>query len=302
MITVLTGENSFEIERALKQIARDFSGDIEKIDGTELQLSQIPDILMGVSLFAVARTIVVNGLSANKTIWPVFGDWITRLSPDINLILVEPKLDKRTATFKVLKDKAEIKEFSLWADRDTDKAEKWLMVEANNLGIKLDRKLAQFLVERIGIDQWQLFHALQKLSVVDDISIDVIKDIIDANPTENVFNLFETALHGDIGGVKQAIGILESSEDVYRLSALLSAQAFQLAAIASADKTDNIAKDFGIHPFVVSKLTPIAKRLRSSGVAKLISIFVEADEDMKSSKAEPWMMIERALIKAATIS
>jgi DNA polymerase-3 subunit delta len=301
MITVLTGENSFEIDRALKQIARDFNGDIEKIDGSDLQLNQLPDVLMGSSLFSTARTVVIKGLSDNKSIWPVFGDWIPRLSSDINLILVEPKLDKRTSTFKALKDKAAITEFVVWSDRDIDKAERWTTDEAKTLGIKLDKKITRFLVERVGVDQWQLFHALQKLASVDEISIEAIKDIIEPNPIENVFNLFEAALRGDADELKQMIRTLELSEDAYRLFALLSSQAFQLAAIASAEKTDNVAKDFGIHPFVVSKLTPIARKIGDSGIAKIIVIFAEADDDMKISKAEPWLIVERALIKIVNI-
>lgn len=301
MITVLTGENSFEIDRALKQIARDFNGEVERIDGNDLQLSRLPDILMGSSLFATARTVIINGLSANKSIWPVFGDWMPRLSSDINLILVEPKLDKRTTTFKTLKNQVTIKEFLPWTDRDYDKAEKWVIIEAEALGIKLDKKITQMLVQRVGLDQWQLFHALQKLTAVDEITIDVIKDIIEPNPTENVFNLFDAALRGNADELKQMLQILELSEDVYRLFALLSSQAFQLAAVASADKSDNVAKDFAIHPFVVSKLSPIANRLGESGASKIITIFAEADDDMKISKAEPWLLVERALIKVANI-
>src|ERR1035437_6433304 len=100
MITVLIGENTFEIQRALDLIARDFDGKVEKIDGSNLQLSQLPDILMGVSLFAMSRTVVIRNLSENRAVWPVFGDWLSKISDDIHLILAESKPDKRTATYK----------------------------------------------------------------------------------------------------------------------------------------------------------------------------------------------------------
>jgi DNA polymerase III delta subunit len=94
---------------------------------------------------------------------------------------------------------------------------------------------------------------------------------------------------------------LEQTEDVYRLTALLSSQAFQLLAVASAGKDDNVAKDFAVHPYVVSKLSPIAKRIGKSGASKIIAVFVELDDDMKLSRAEPWLLVERALIKVANI-
>jgi DNA polymerase III delta subunit len=301
MITLLTGENYFEIERALAVIADGFDGRVEKFEGSDLQLSQLPDILMGASLFATARTIIVKNLSENKVIWPVLGDWLPRVSDDINLVLVEPKPDKRTTTFKTLKKSVTIREFMPWTDRDVIMAEKWVMAESKTMGFELDKTCAQFLVRRVGVDQWALYHALEKLSSVDFISVDVIKNIVDANPTENVFNLFETAIRGDVDELRYAIKILEQTNDSYQLFALLSSQVFQLAAVAYADKNDNVAKDFAIHPFVVSKLTPIAKRIGNSGVAKIVTIFADADADMKTSRAEPWLIVEMALVKVANI-
>lgn len=301
MITLFIGENSFEIERALIDIAKNFDGNVERINGSELQLSQIPDILMGVSLFATSRVVIIKNLSENKTIWSVFGDWLPRISDDIHLVMIEPKPDKRTITFKAIKNSATVKEFQVWSDRDVMKAEKWVIDESKKLGIKLDNKNSQTLVRRVGVDQWQLFHALEKLALVDVVSDEIIKDIIEASPVENVFELFETALRGDVKKLKSMLQILEQSEDVYRLSALLFTQAFQMAAISEAEKSDNVTKDFGIHPYVASKLESIAKRVGKSGVVKIVKIFAQADDDMKLSRAEPWLLIERSLFKIATL-
>ena len=301
MITLITGENSFEVERALASIADSFDGNVERIDGSDLQLTQLPDILMGVSLFAIARTVVIRGLNTNKPIWTVFGDWLPRISDDIHLVLVEPKPDKRMTTYKTLIKTAKVMEFHPWSDRDSTLAEKWVTAESKTMGIDMDKVSVQFLVRYVGVDQWALYHALEKLASVDSVSVEVIKNIVEPNPTENVFNLFETALRGDVNELREMLSTLELSQDVYQLFALLSSQVFQLAAVAHAAKTDNVAKDFAIHPFVVSKLTPIAKNLGKSGVAKIVTIFAAADDDLKLSRAEPWLLVERALIKVANI-
>lgn len=301
MITLLLGENSFEVERALNGIIDSFSGNVEKIEGSELQVSQLPDIFMGVSLFADKRLVVIRNLSENKSVWPVLGDWTDKISDDIHLVLVDPKPDKRTSTYKTLQKSADVHEFMQWSDRDTAVAEKWVAVEAEKKGLQLNKKLIQTLVQWVGIDQWQLFYALEKLSLTDDISEESIKNIIEPNPVENVFNLFETALRSDTKNLMEMLKTLEQTEDVYRLTALLSSQAFQLLAVASAGKSDNVANDFAIHPYVVSKLTSIAKRIGKSGASKIIGIFTELDDDMKLSRAEPWLLVERALIKVANI-
>jgi DNA polymerase III delta subunit len=301
MTTLLFGDNSFEIQRAVEKIINDFDGEVEKIDGSKLQSAQLPDILMGTSLFSFKRTLVIRDLSENKVVWPVFGEWLSKISDDINLVLVEHKLDKRTATFKILKNNYDVKEFQPFSERDWLIAEKWVASEADKHGIEMSKKCVQVLVQRVGIDQWRLISALEKLALVDTITVDVIYDIIDANPIENVFNLFEIALRGDIEKLINTIRILEKSEDVFRLCALLSSQAFQLAVVVSASKNDNVVKDFGIHPYVLSKLSLIAKRLGKSGVSEIVSIFTELDDDLKLSKADPWLLVERALIKITNI-
>lgn len=302
MITVLTGENSFEVNHALQEIVRGFDGVAEKVDGSELSLKQIPDLLMGGTLFASNRLVVARGLSENKAVWPNFADWLPRVSDDIHLVLVEPKLDKRTKTYKDLQKIAKVTEFAAWSERDTSKAEQWVAGEARALDIDIDNASVRLLVQRVGADQWLLHHALQKLAVLDRITPEVITEVIDANPMENVFDLFESALRGNASRVKQMIQTLELTEDPYRLFGLLSGQAFQLAALAVAGDKPNteIAKDLGVHPYGLGKLATYANKMGRVGAKKVITVFAEADTAMKTSAAEPWLLIERALMKVST--
>lgn len=302
MTVLLTGENSFEIERELQRITNEFQGRAEKIDGSELELKHIPDLLMGSSLFAEKRLVVIKNLSDNKAVWADFGEWLPKVSDDIELVLVEPKPDKRTKTFKDLQKRAEVKEFKPWGERDSRIAGDWAIEEAKRMGVTLSRPLARQLIERTGVDQWRVFHGLEKLTVLDDISAGTIEQIIDSNPTENIFQLFETALHSDAKKLHAMLRTLELSEEPYQVLALLSSQAFQLAVLAASDKASaQVAKDIGAHPFVLSKLAPHASRLGRAGVRRVIMAFGEADEAMKTSAIEPWAAIERALLKVATV-
>jgi DNA polymerase III delta subunit len=299
MITVLIGENSFENERKTSRLVDVFGEAVEKIDGAELQRHQLPDLLMGATLFASKRLVVIKNLSDNKSLWSELETWLGRISDDIHLVLVDEKPDKRTRTFKVLQKVADIHESKIWSDRDALKAEQWVVQEAKALGVSLDKKIAHLLVARVGVDQWSLFRALEKLALVDTVTGNVVESIIEANPTENVFNLFEAALKGNRSKVIQMLQTLRLSEDPYRLFGLMSGQVFHLLALTAAEDTNTVAKDFGVHPFVISKLTPFAAKLGKSGVKKVFAAFVEADSGMKTSAADPWLLIERALLKVA---
>lgn len=301
MITLLTGENSFEIDRATRMIANNFSGQPEKYDGAELAANQLPDLFMGATLFASERLVIIKSLAENKQLWDSLTDWLPRINSDIHLVLIDAKPDKRTKTYKELVKVANVKEFKLWSDRDTSLAQKWLTEEAQQQGVKLDQTSARLLVGRVGLDQWDLWNALQKLAVVDEVSPQLIEELIDANPRENVFNLFEAALRGDAEKVSAMLRTLEVTEDPYMVFGLLSGQAFQLSALMHAEKpASEVAKDLGAHPFALSKLEPHAKK-RKNDDAHIIAIFADADNAMKTSGGEPWLLIERALIKVATL-
>lgn len=302
MITLLTGENSFELKRALDKCELAFVGVAEKFDGTDLELSQLPDLLLGATLFADKRMIIVKNLSENKSLWEVLPEWLGRVSDDTHVVLVEPKPDKRTKTFKDLKKYANVSEFANWGDRDTALAEKWVMTEAEVLGITLDKKCVQLIVERVGLDQWQLYHALQKLSVLDVVSPEIIDDVIDAAPSENVFNLFDAALRGDRQKVARMLSALQQVQDPYMTFGLLSSQCFQLAVLTATEKSVNdIARDIGAHPYALGKLAPHAKKIGPESVLKITKYFAEADTAMKSSGADPWVLIEEALIKVTNL-
>ena len=303
MITVLTGDNSFEVTRALGQIIDGFSGEAERIDGSELDLKQLPDLVMGATLFASERLVIIKQLSDNKAIWSTFHEWLGRVSPDVHLVLVEPKLDKRTVTYKDLQKVATISEHKAWTERDTAKAEQWVAQEASRMGCVIDTQSIRVLVQRVGVDQWPLYQALQKLIVLDEITPASIAEHIEANVAENVFDLFESALKGNGAKIKQMIETLSLNEDPYRLFGLLSGQAFQLAALAVAGDRQgaDVAKDLGVHPYGLGKLATYARRLGRSGTKKVVAAFAEADASMKTSATDPWLLIERALMKTINI-
>lgn len=302
MITVLYGENNFEVTRAVNKIVAAFDGQPEKIDGQVLDPRQLPDLLMGSTLFASKRLVIIRNLADNKPCWEALQAWLSKLSDDITIVLIEEKLDKRTKTYKELQKYAAIHEYKLWNERDAQVAEKWVIDEAKSLGFLLDAKSARLLVQRVGLDNWALYRSLEKLAVLNEVTPKTIGEYIDAHPTENVFNLFETALQGKPEKVKEMLTVFRLAEEPYKLFGLLSGQAFQLAALVMSDKTSTeVAKDVGAHPFAVGKMAPYAKRLGKGGVRSIVAAFADADHGMKTSSAEPWLLIERALIKTASI-
>lgn len=299
MITWLVGDNSFEIREALKEREAAFSGTAEYVDGVSLTLAQLPDILMGISLFSTDRLVIIQDITTNTGLWQQLPDWLPRVNDDIHIVFVDTKPDKRTTSYKTLKQAADFHEFPSWTDRDYAKAEQWVGKRATSQGMTLSPAVSRHLVQRVGLDQWQLAHALDTLSLLDTITPETIDTIVPPNLSENIFQLFETALEGKSSQVARMVDTLSLQEDPYALFALLSSQVLTLAAVTYADDSADPTKEFGIHPFVASKLVRHGKRLGAHRVGEIVELFARTDADMKRSKAEPWLLIERSLFQIA---
>lgn len=110
MIKVFYGDDRV---RAKQEIERLLGDDHETLDGESLSPADLPSIFYGTSLFTPNRHILIRDYTANKTIYDQLTNY---LNTPHTVILFEAKLDKRTTTYKDLKDKIEFREFKLPPD------------------------------------------------------------------------------------------------------------------------------------------------------------------------------------------
>lgn len=300
MIYLLTGENSFEVDRELKKIIASFGGEVETVDGSELTPERMPSLLAGQTLFATQRLVVIKYLSENTSLWNTAEKWLANADDAAEIILVEGKLDKRLGTYKWLKRHADVREFPAWTNRDTNRAEEWARGEAKKLGLTLTHALARKLVARTGPDQWRIFHSLEKLLLAGEVNEAVIDAVVEPHPEENVFGLIETALKQDTVKLADQIAMVRQTEDAYMVFSLIASQLLQLMALASTDKPPSVvAKDTGAHPFVLTKLAPYAKRLGKSQAGTIVKRAALTDKQMKSTSTDPWVLVEQLLLDIA---
>lgn len=311
MITLLIGENSLLIKREIDRLEASSGLEAERYDGESLSSDKIPELIMGGTLFATKRFVVVNELSASREAWDYLAEIAGQVSEDIHLVLVEPSPDKRTRTYKALQKEATVKEFKFWTERDAKEAERWIIKEAESRKITLDREAATLLVKRslvqaekgpALIDQWRLLGQLDKLSVLEKIDVQSVEKYTEGQPIESVFSLLETSIRGDSSRLRSLLDNLKVTEDPYKIFGLLSSQAFQVAALASSEQSsEQTSRLLGFNPYVVRSIAPLSKKLGRRGSAAAIDMLVEADESMKNSTASPWLAIERALVKISKI-
>lgn len=296
MISLLYGENDFELKKYLRKLISDFAdkNSIEKIDSDNITADNLADLLSGVSLFSASRLVIIYDASSNKDVWEKLVDYI---QTDTQLILVESSPDKRTKTFKQLQKQATVTEFKNKTDAEL---KNWLLSEAKSINLQISSSLAEKIINRAGSDQWKLTFALQKLAQLDEIDEQAIIDHIEPSAQSNVFALIDASLSRAPAKVHELVNEVSVTEDPYYFFGLFSSQMFQLVTLASSDKKPaEVASDLGVHPYPLQKLSSISRQLNEKDLKKIAAIVAECDDQIKRSGAEPWLLIEQALLKIA---
>ena len=108
MIKVFYGDDRV---RAKAEITK-FLGtkDYEIIEGADLAPADLPSIFLGNSLFTDTRAILIRDFTANR---PVYEQLPEYLNTPHQIAILDAKIDKRSATYKFLKDQIEFQEFTL---------------------------------------------------------------------------------------------------------------------------------------------------------------------------------------------
>ena len=178
MIKIFTGDDR---KAAGNEIKKFLGENYEIIDCADLTPNDLPQIFKGTTLFDSHRRILLRDFTANTNIYP---EIIKYLDTPHDIILLETKLDKRTTTYKDIKDQIEIKEFKLppktdpraifdiykVAKRDSKKAVEMLKkIEPEEDPIKFTGLLVSQAIKdfqaRQGIKEKQILKDLSRLDI-----------------------------------------------------------------------------------------------------------------------------------------
>lgn len=295
MIYLLTGDNTFGIEQQLKKRIAGYDGEVERIDGSELSIERLPDLLSGVTLFSAKRLVVLRNVSQNKLVWAALLDWLER-GVENDIVLVEPSPDKRTKTYKWLEKNADV---FVAKELQPREALQWVMAEAKQQNIDLTERVAEFFIDYVGNDQWRLSSEMAKLALdTAPPTVERIRELVEPTPQATSFELLDAAFAGRHAEVERLLDTVARQEDPYMFFGLLSGQIYAISLMKTAGdaRPDEIAKTTGVHPFVLRKVAGLARQLRLAELRRIIASLADLDAHMKSRPTEPWTQIQAMLL------
>lgn len=302
VVITLTGENAYAIHQAQTGLVADFIAThgphgVERVNGETFDPRNLHSLLQGASLFTPERLVILKDAAKNKPLWDALSDIE---QSGATLVIVEPIIDRRSKTYKALKAKTDFRELVV---PDDTKLITWIGQQVKALGGQVTPADARVLLERVGRDQWKLANYIETLvSFSPQVTNDSIRTLVEPTPQGNAFALLDAALSGNVLHVANLVDQLRTQEDPYKLFGLVASQVHTLAVVAVAGQRgpDQVAKEAGLHPFVVRKTGGVAKRLGKSRIVQIAADVARCDEQLKSTGAYPWDLLKLCLQKIAS--
>jgi DNA polymerase-3 subunit delta len=305
MIITLTGENSFGLQHELRQLVDTFvaeHGDLalERLDGQEVDFKQIYAALTSLPFLASRKMVVLRQPSSHKQFTEQVEQILGNLPETSDVIVVEPKLDRRLSYYKFLKKQTDYREFP---ELDINGLSRWLIEAAKAQNSSLSSGNARYLVERVGPKQQLLSNELEKLILYDaKITRQTIDLLTEPTPQSTIFQLLEAAFTGN---PKRALELYTEQRalkvEPAQIIAMLAWQLNILAIIMTASdrSPDMIAKEARLNPFVVRKSQSVARNLSLVQLKKLVSELLKIDVATKRTNIDPDEALQHYLLAVA---
>ncbi len=284
MITTLSGSNGFLLKAELRRVVGGFVAEhtdmgLDRIDGEEAEYDRIRESLESLPFLASRKLVVLRAPGANKQFVENVEQLLGNLPETTDVIIHEPKLDKRSSYYKYLKKHTEYKEFN---ELDEYGLAKWITDQAD-----VSQADAKYLVERVGANQQLLSNEVAKLVAYSTkITRQTIDLLTEPNPQSTIFQLLDSAFSGNHRQTLKLYGEQRASKvEPQQIIAMLGWQLHILSVIKTAGERSDaqIASGAKINPYVVGKSRGITRGLTLQRLKELVNNLMKLDLQTKTT-------------------
>jgi DNA polymerase III delta subunit len=244
--------------------------------------------------------VVLRSPSANKDFVANFEVFCEGVAETNDVVIVEPKLDKRLGYYKQLKKLTDFQEFALL---DGPGLQRYLVDYAKQQGGALSAGDARLLIDRVGTSQLVLQHEVDKLLAHDPhISRASIELLTERTPQSSIFELLDAAFAGN---APKAMALYDEQRalkaEPQQILAMLIWQLHILAIVKAAGSRspDAIAKEAKMSPFTVRKTAGLARRISLTQLKGLITELRVFDVRLKSEGLDADEVVRYYLLRLA---
>ena len=304
MIQLLSGNNSYLLDQAWQSKRAEYQKDYGQesvlvIDCDESEWSDLHQAIDGMSLFgSEEKLVIVRNISSNKDIINRLNDYIEQISSSTHVLIVEPKMDKRSVLYKSIKREGLVTEFS--EPKEYELAS-WVAREVDARGGKISKSDAQFLVDRGGAQQMLLASEMDKLvSYNETVDRDMITLLVEQSINDTIFELLDAVSAGNNKRVMQLYDNLRSNKEqpIYILTMISWQMHILIATHLSGSAPDSVAaKLAGSSPYVIGKARRVVRGLSKQQLATMAKLIADADTALKTQSIDQDQAVKTLILR-----
>lgn len=303
MVVTLTGANDFARQQALKTLVALFvaeHGDmaLERLDGEEVAVDRLRASVESLPFLTARKLVVLREPSKQKAFSDAIEAILVAVAETTDVIIVEPKLDKRSAYYKILKKQTDFRDFP---ELDGQNLVKWVVGYVAEQGGTITGEDARFLVDRLGANQQLLQSELDKLiQSAPEITRTAIELHTEPTPQSTIFELLDAAFSGNPARALQLYREQRALKvEPLAIMAMLVWQMHVVTVVKAAGSrsSEDTAREAKISPFVVRKTQQIARKLTGTHIKTLISDLLRLDIRLKTTAIDADEALEHYLLK-----
>jgi DNA polymerase III subunit delta len=312
---LFTGENSFTLRKKKNTWLREFvqkhgEENLSRIEGKGLTMPNLLDEVSSAPFIAQHRLIVINGIPKWKK--EDIAYLRNQIHPDVIVLFVDPKPDKRLSGVKELLACASITTFAPYSPMEL---RSWIREFVAGHGASIGADAYIHLIEKVGEDQDMLSTELQKLCLYaqGEIIPAHIDDVVVPSREWLVWNLTDLlSRKKQKDAFLYAHELLRSGHDPYSLWNILLWMIRNLVIVSGAlhdgmRNPNEIAKNHGLNPMSVRALCPLADSISTQNLCTLVHEACRMDIGLKSGQYRSTMeepqellaLIDRLILKCA---
>lgn len=303
MVVTLTGANDLLRKGELTRLVAAFEAEhdaiaVERFDGEETTPERMRESIQSMPFLSVRKLVVLREPGKQKVFAEAIVEVLQEIADTTDLIIYEPKLDKRSSYYKTLKKATDYREYN---DLDAHSLARWAAEYVKGQGGSLSAADATLLIDRLGLNQQMIQSELDKLLAYDGkVTRDSIGLLTEPLPQSTVFELLDAAFTGK----SQRVFDLYREQRALRVEpqaiiAMLAWQLHVLAVVKAGGQrgVDQTAKEAKLNPFVVRKSQAITRQLTLEQIKQLIADLLELDMQLKRSSIDADEGLQLYLLK-----
>lgn len=274
-----------------------------RFEGKEAQVPALIDLAETMPFFAEHRVILVEDSGFFKNAAPQLAEYLPDMPETTCMIFIEKEVDKRSKTYKSLKDIGRMVEFKT---PDEKMLTRWVLTVLQKNGKKLTQPTMQLFLEKAGNSMGNIDRELEKLiCYVGDreiIQMDDVEEICTGQTENRIFDMIHMmAEKRQKEALELYYDLLALKEPPMRILFLLVRQfniLLQVKTMVAAGMEQNqIADRAGLRSFTIRRYRSEAGHFSVQKLKEALRDCARAEEDVKTGQLDDRLSVELILVK-----